>query len=179
MHFHSIDYLLFLPLVVAVAFALPHRYRWVWLLAASYFFYGYWQWSYTALILFSTAATFWIALRMDNSESEVVRKRWLWAGLAVDVGLLGSFQILQLFYRQCASGAPCGWAIGRARLASRGVATRRHFVLHLSIHQLYYRCVPPHVSRRTTFRLLRALHFVFPPIGCRPYPKRPVACCPN
>jgi D-alanyl-lipoteichoic acid acyltransferase DltB (MBOAT superfamily) len=56
--FHSIDYLLFLPLVVAIYFATPHRWRWAVLLIASYGFYAAWRVEFSVLLMISTLADY-------------------------------------------------------------------------------------------------------------------------
>jgi alginate O-acetyltransferase complex protein AlgI len=45
MLFNSIDFVIFLPVVVLVYFLLPHARRWIWLLASSCFFFGYFYYS--------------------------------------------------------------------------------------------------------------------------------------
>ncbi len=58
MLFNSIEFLLFLPIVVFGYFLLPARWRWGWLLGASYFFYMSWEPVYALLILLSTGVTY-------------------------------------------------------------------------------------------------------------------------
>ena len=65
--FNSIDYILFLPIIVAAYFAIPHRYRWVLLLAASYYFYMCWKAEYVFLILASTAIDYAAGIRIAAS----------------------------------------------------------------------------------------------------------------
>ena len=43
MNFNTLEFLLFLPVVVAFHWALPHRLRWALLLAASLLFYFWWE----------------------------------------------------------------------------------------------------------------------------------------
>ena len=54
MLFNSLDYLVFLPMVVCLYFLTPDRFRWMLLLTASYFFYAAWRVDYLALIIIST-----------------------------------------------------------------------------------------------------------------------------
>ena len=60
MLFNSIDFLIFLPVVLAVYYVLSTRAQNVWLLAASYTFYGWWDWRFLGLILISTVVDFWV-----------------------------------------------------------------------------------------------------------------------
>ena len=59
MLFHSLEFLIFFPVVVVVYLILPRKLKAVWLLAASYYFYMCWNIKHTILIVFSTVMT-WI-----------------------------------------------------------------------------------------------------------------------
>lgn len=43
MNFNTLEFLLFLPAVLALHWALPHRLRWALLLASSWLFYFWWE----------------------------------------------------------------------------------------------------------------------------------------
>lgn len=58
MLFNSLNYLIFLPIVILINFLLPQRIRYIWLLIASYYFYMCWNAKYALLILFSTCVTY-------------------------------------------------------------------------------------------------------------------------
>ncbi len=96
MLFSSFLYLLFLPLVVVVYWVLRNRagHRWpqIWLLSASLFFYAYGKpsnlWWLGASILFNWA----VARRMMAQTGVDRRRRYLWLGLSVNVGLLFLFK---------------------------------------------------------------------------------------
>jgi D-alanyl-lipoteichoic acid acyltransferase DltB (MBOAT superfamily) len=92
MQFNSLEYLIFLPVVVALYFALPHRFRWMLLLGASYFFYMCWKAEYALLILLSTLVDYWAALRMGTTEQRRKRRTYLVISLIVNLGLLFSFK---------------------------------------------------------------------------------------
>ena len=57
MLFNSLQFLIFLPVVLLLYYALPQKVRYLWLLAASYYFYMCWNASYALLIFFSTVVT--------------------------------------------------------------------------------------------------------------------------
>lgn len=59
MHFASIDYLIFLPLVVLVYWSLPRSGRLTWLAVASLGFYASWNWTYLPLLV-ATIAFAWM-----------------------------------------------------------------------------------------------------------------------
>ena len=58
MLFNSLEFLIFLPIVLLVTFIIPKKIRYIWLLAASYYFYMCWNAEYALLILFSTVVTY-------------------------------------------------------------------------------------------------------------------------
>lgn len=74
MLFNSIEFMVFLPIVIAAYFLLPFRYRWVLLLAASYYFYMQWRPEYIILIILSTIIDYVAAIRLDKTEVEWKRK---------------------------------------------------------------------------------------------------------
>ncbi len=97
MQFNSLEYLIFLPLVVAAYFALPHRFRWALLLASSYYFYMCWKAEYVVLILLSTVIDYWAALQMDGCDKKLKRKKYLIVSLIANLGLLVSFKYFNFF----------------------------------------------------------------------------------
>jgi D-alanyl-lipoteichoic acid acyltransferase DltB (MBOAT superfamily) len=73
MLFNSVEYLIFLPVVVAGFFALPARFRWAWLLAASWYFYGSWSGRYLALFVANTCVAYLAGLVLGRVERPRVR----------------------------------------------------------------------------------------------------------
>ena len=97
MLFNSIDYLLFLPVVVALYFSIPAKLRWILLLIASYYFYMCWKAEYVILILFTTLLDYAVALKIAGSSSRKIKKRWLVLSIAVNLGMLAGFKYLNFF----------------------------------------------------------------------------------
>jgi len=97
MLFNSLQFLLFLPAVVVLYFATPQRWRWALLLAASYYFYACWKLEYLVLILLSTGVDFVVARKMASEPAGSKRKRWLWASLTTNLGLLFAFKYFNFF----------------------------------------------------------------------------------
>ena len=100
MLFNSYAFLfVYLPIVLVAFFAIARASRSgarVFLALASLFFYGWWDWHYVGLLLLSIGVNF--ALGMAISQSEGVRReRWLIAGLAFNLGLLGFFKYCNFF----------------------------------------------------------------------------------
>jgi len=90
--FNSIEFLIFLPVVVGLHFLLPHRLRWVLLLTASYAFYMSWNAAYLGLIVVVTAVAWGTGLRIAASDDPRVRKRWLVISVSVSLGILFAFK---------------------------------------------------------------------------------------
>ena len=77
MLFNTIDFALFLPLVVIVYYLIPHKYRWILLLAASYYFYMSWKVEYVLLIVASTLVDYFSGLKMAKLQDRKSRLPWL------------------------------------------------------------------------------------------------------
>ena len=67
------------------------------LLVASYYFYAYWDYRFCGLLLISTAVDFFVAKRIEATTDHVVRRRWLYVSLAVNLGMLGFFKYFNFF----------------------------------------------------------------------------------
>jgi alginate O-acetyltransferase complex protein AlgI len=81
--FNSFQFLVFFPAVLVVYFLLPFRARWVWLLLGSLYFYGLWPPLVLIQILAATAATFYIALRIDQAPDKPKKKSILRVGVVL------------------------------------------------------------------------------------------------
>lgn len=66
MLFNTMQYLLFLIVVVLVYYICPKRLRHIWLLIASYFFYMQWNAVYIVLLFLSTLLTYGCARIIDR-----------------------------------------------------------------------------------------------------------------
>ena len=66
MLFNSLQFLIFLPIVVIIYFILPVKVKHIWLLIASYYFYMCWNAKYALLILASTVITFFSGLLIEK-----------------------------------------------------------------------------------------------------------------
>jgi len=104
MLFNSLQYILFLPIVIGMYFLLPHKFRWMLLLAASYFFYMCWNVSYAALIAISTIITFASGLlinrenaRLEAGHTDAKKSRrnknlFVALSFAINLGILAFFK---------------------------------------------------------------------------------------
>lgn len=97
MPFASLRYALFLPVVVVAYFACPHRFRWLFLLVASYFFYANWDTNFVGALAASTLLTYLAGIGMAQQAEGNGRNRWLFVGVAGNLGLLVAFKYLAVF----------------------------------------------------------------------------------
>lgn len=92
MLFNSIEYVIFLPLVIAIYYLIPSRFRWVLLLMASYFFYMSWKVEYLSLIIFSTLIDYSAGILMSKKTNKKSRLPFLVMSLCTNLGLLFFFK---------------------------------------------------------------------------------------
>ena len=97
MSFNSIEFLIFLPIVLLGYWLLPHRYRKDWLLVASYIFYMSWN-AWLIFLIVGTTLVSYMAGRMIDMTESVKVKNWLVAiTLFVCLGALAIFKYLDFF----------------------------------------------------------------------------------
>ena len=80
MLFNSLQYGVFLLVVILVYFHVPAKIRWAVLLAASYYFYMSWNPELILLILFTTAVSYACARKVEREGDPKRKKQWLAAG---------------------------------------------------------------------------------------------------
>src|ERR1700728_1736109 len=114
MLFHSQPFILgFLPACLAGCFMLRRfagqNWALAWLLAASLFFYGWWNPPFVLLLLCSIAANYALGqriLRLARAARRSPARRWLIAGIAGNLALLGWFKYADFLLHVAAPGAP-------------------------------------------------------------------------
>ena len=102
MLFNSYEYLIyFLPVAALGFFFFGTRPRWAvrWLVVASLFFYGWWNPAHLPLIAGSIGVNFWLARKIQRAAN---RHRWLVAGVAANLALLGLFKYADFILRTLA-----------------------------------------------------------------------------
>ena len=93
MLFNSLEFPVFLVVVLLFYYRLPGRkQRQYLLLAASLFFYGYWKWTYLLLLIFSSAMDYFAAIGINATQSPGKKKAFLLLSLAGNLGILGWFK---------------------------------------------------------------------------------------
>ena len=117
MVFNSLDFVAFFAVVYGLYVVLPHRGQNFLLLLASYAFYACWDWRFLSLLFLSTAVDYILALKISESESPVLRKRYLIASMCVSLGVLGFFKYFNFFADSLASLLQSmGWDIQASHL---------------------------------------------------------------
>jgi alginate O-acetyltransferase complex protein AlgI len=99
MLFPTATFAVFLLVVLTLSWALMDRPR-AWrpfMLAASYFFYGWWDWKFVFLLVASTLVNHVAAVAIWRTHRRRVRKAWLTAAVAFDLGLLAYFKYAGFF----------------------------------------------------------------------------------
>ena len=95
MLFNSLEFLIFLPVVLALYYSLNFRWQNIWLVIASYFFYGWWDWRFCSLLLISTLIDFVCGQAIGRQPG---RKRiWLLASMTSNLGILLFFKYFNFF----------------------------------------------------------------------------------
>jgi len=100
MLFNSLEFFLFLPLIFILywfVFQRNLKLQNALVLAASYVFYGWWDWRFLLLIFISSWVDFICGQRIEDSDDDRVRKRWMYLSVAVNLGMLGFFKYFNFF----------------------------------------------------------------------------------
>ena len=97
MNFNTLEFLLFLPAVLALHWALPHRLRWALLLASSWLFYFWWE-PVAGLLLVAVILVTWLCgLGAAREKPPAVRRACLAMALGACLGCLGVFKYAGFF----------------------------------------------------------------------------------
>lgn len=114
MLFNSIEYLIFLPIVFIIYWLLNPNYKNqnVLLLISSYVFYGWWDYRFLSLIIFSSFLDYFVGQRIEITEDQKHKKRWLLVSLCSNLGLLALFKYYNFFADSFAiTMAAVGWDV--------------------------------------------------------------------
>ena len=97
MTFNSLQYAAFLPVVLLLYWRLRRRGQNLLVLVASYVFYGFFDWRFLGLLVLSTGLDYWFGHALSKVPDGGPRKRWLWASVTVNIGILGVFKYANFF----------------------------------------------------------------------------------
>jgi alginate O-acetyltransferase complex protein AlgI len=93
MLFHSFAFFVFFAVTFAGYWSIRrHEHRMAWLLVASIVFYAAWSVWFVLLIAFTAGVDYVIALEIERSKTQQVRKFWLIASLTISLSLLAFFK---------------------------------------------------------------------------------------
>jgi alginate O-acetyltransferase complex protein AlgI len=100
MFFNSFHFAIFLPIVFILYWFVANKHKShqnLLLLLASYYFYSCWDWRFLFLLVFSTLLDYFSALKIENSQTPMQRKAWLWLCVTINLGFLGVFKYYNFF----------------------------------------------------------------------------------
>lgn len=92
MLFNSLDFLIFLPIILIAFYLFPFKLRVFLLLAASYYFYMSWNPKYIILILISTLIDYSTGILLQRNEDQFRRKLLLATSMFLNLGMLIAFK---------------------------------------------------------------------------------------
>jgi D-alanyl-lipoteichoic acid acyltransferase DltB (MBOAT superfamily) len=95
--FSSIEFPVFLAIVLTGYYCLGLRAQNAWLLIASYVFYGFWDWRFLILIWVSTAVDYFVGLALAEAAAPRRRKQLVTISLVTNLGILGAFKYFNFF----------------------------------------------------------------------------------
>lgn len=118
MLFTQIEFFFIFPLIWGMlALAGSNRVRKGLLLAVGLYLYGYWDWRFAALLVGCVTATYVAALRVQSSGSARQKTFWMWAGVGINLAVLGVFKYLGFFIESLnALLEPTGWRLGALQM---------------------------------------------------------------
>ena len=92
MTFNSLQFLIFLPVVIILYFIVPHKFRWLILLIASYYAYMSWNPWLVFLILATTLVSYLAGIFIPKTQNQKVKKLLLAITIIVCLGILIFFK---------------------------------------------------------------------------------------
>ena len=100
MIFNSLNFALFLPIVLIIYWLLANKnlkFQNILLLLSSYFFYACWDFRFLFLLIFSTLLDYYTGLKISETKTERVKKFWFWMSISINLGFLGIFKYYNFF----------------------------------------------------------------------------------
>src|SRR5438046_459489 len=97
MTFNSINFFVFLVIVLCLYYVLTHRWQNRMLLVAGYVFYGWWDARFLLLLALTTAVDYTVAQRIEDAGNRNSARRWLWVSIITNLSILGFFKYFNFF----------------------------------------------------------------------------------
>ena len=94
MLFNSLEFLIFLPIVLLLHTMVAPTLRWVILLVCSYVFYMSWQWEYGGLMLATTSLNYAAGISLERFQSSRLRKLICFGTVGITLAILFVFKYL-------------------------------------------------------------------------------------
>jgi D-alanyl-lipoteichoic acid acyltransferase DltB (MBOAT superfamily) len=117
MLFNSIEFFVFLAVVLSVYRQLGLRGQNLFLLLSSYYFYGAWDPRFLVLIWISTVVDFYCGLKIDKASDKREKKKFLLVSMITNLGILGFFKYFNFFTESLLEVASTfGWTISAPAL---------------------------------------------------------------
>lgn len=92
MNFNSLQFLIFLPVVLLLYWLLPHKLRWALLLIASYYFYMSWNAWLVFAILGTTLISYVAGILIERAQNVKVKKSVISVAIIICIGTLVFFK---------------------------------------------------------------------------------------
>ena len=92
MNFNSLQFLIFLPVVIVLYWVIPHKYRWALLLVASYYFYMSWNAGLVFLIVGTTLVSYLAGIAIEKAGEKRIKRLILILTVAICLGALVFFK---------------------------------------------------------------------------------------
>ena len=112
MLFNSLQFAVFLPIVFLLYWLVFDRligrskrqlmWQNAFVVVASYVFYGWWDWRFLLLIAFTSLCSWGSGILIENNRGNKKSKRWMWANILLNLGILGLFKYYDFFVTEFA-----------------------------------------------------------------------------
>lgn len=112
MLFNSLQFAVFLPIVFLLYWLVFDRligrskrqlmWQNAFVVVASYVFYGWWDWRFLLLIAFTSLCSWGSGILIGNNRGNKKSKRWMWANILLNLGILGLFKYYDFFVTEFA-----------------------------------------------------------------------------
>ena len=112
MLFNSLQFAVFLPIVFLLYWLVFDRligrskrqlmWQNAFVVIASYVFYGWWDWRFLLLIAFTSLCSWGSGILIGKHRGNKKSKRWMWANILLNLGILGLFKYYDFFVTEFA-----------------------------------------------------------------------------
>lgn len=97
MVFNSWEFFVFLVFALAGYYLVPDRYRNIFVAFSGFYFYSFWSIKFTAILVFTSVADYWLALAIDDAKNPKSKKFYLACSVVMNLGILGFFKYCNFF----------------------------------------------------------------------------------